>query len=250
MRRTAGQRSYGAWNASRRSLGENPCRQHWTEVEDDTSFRLTVLIFGPRIGSSMQNRREAGAMRRRIHRKKGLASRLADLPGGRLGIFLARNRPVLKSLAVFVGIILAFILALPVYRGFINGPFSVAVANSTGFLLRVFGVGARATGTSVISPMFSVEVIPACSGIFAYILFLAAVLAYPCKLKAKAMGIALGFATIFILNLVRMVSLFYIGTYLPQFFEVAHLLFWQSLMIACTALLWFFWAQWLAHVRQ
>ena len=142
-------------------------------------------------------------MKRRIHRKKGLASRLADLPGGRLGIFLARNRPVLKSLAVFVGIILAFILALPVYRGFVNGPFSVAVANSTGFLLRVFGVGARATGTSVISPMFSVEVIPACSGIFAYILFLAAVLAYPCKLKAKATGIALGFPTILLAAVLR-----------------------------------------------
>jgi exosortase H (IPTLxxWG-CTERM-specific) len=182
-------------------------------------------------------------VKRRTHRKKGPARWLANLQSGRLGAFLARNRPVIKSLAVFVGIILAFVFALPVYRGFINGPFPVAVANSTGFLLRVLGVDARTSGTSIISSIFSVEVIPACTGMFAYVFFFAAVVAYPCRLRDKLIGTSLGFPAIFIINLVRMVSLFYIGAYLPQFFEAAHLLFWQSLMIASAVLIWLFWAR-------
>jgi len=164
--------------------------------------------------------------------------------------FIVKNKLIIRSLAIFVGIILAFILALPVYRGFLYGPLLVGTAQITGFILRVFGTAAHVSGTTIIAPLFSVEVIAACSGIFAYVLFVAAVLAYPCKLKEKATGIVLGVPTIFVVNLVRMVSLFYIGAYLPQFFEAAHLLFWQALMIATAVLIWLFWAQRLTHVRQ
>jgi len=164
--------------------------------------------------------------------------------------FITKNKLVIRSLAIFVGIILAFILTLPVYRGFLYGPLLVAIARVTGFILRVFGMEAHASGTTIVAPVFSVKVIAACSGIFAYVLFVAAVLAYPCKLKEKTIGIGLGVPTIFAVNLVRMVSLFYIGAYLPQFFEAAHLLFWQALMIAIAVLIWLFWAQRLTHVRQ
>jgi len=164
--------------------------------------------------------------------------------------FIIKKRIIIRSLAIFVGTILVFIPALPVYRGFLCGSLLVAIARATGFILRVFGTAAHVSGTTIISPVFSVEVIVSCSGIFAYILFVAAVLAYPCKLKEKAIGIGLGVPIIFAVNLARIVSLFYIGAYLPQFFEPAHLLFWQALMIVTVVLVWLFWAQRFTHVRQ
>lgn len=163
---------------------------------------------------------------------------------------IIENRLIIRSLAIFLAVILAFILALPAYRGFLYGPLLVAIARITAFILKVFGMEAHVSGTTIIAPLFSVEVIAACSGIFAYVLFVAAVFAYPCKLKAKLIGIVLGLPAIFFVNLVRMVSLFYIGAYLPQFFEPAHLLFWQALMIVTVVLVWLFWAQRFTHVRQ
>ena len=130
------------------------------------------------------------------------------------------------------------------------GPLLVAIARVTGFILRVFGMEAHVSGTTIIAPLFSVEAIAACSGIFAYVLFVAAVFAYPCKLKEKAIGVGVGVPTIFVVNLVRMVSLFYIGAYLPQFFEPAHLLLWQALMIVTAVLIWLFWAQKMVHAHR
>ncbi|MCZ7625613.1 MAG: hypothetical protein M5R38_07025 [Candidatus Methylomirabilis sp.] len=43
------------------------------------------------------------------------------------------------------------------------------------------------------------------------------------------------------MNLIRVVSLMYIGRYFPSFFETAHLLIWQSVIIFCALLIWLYW---------
>ena len=164
--------------------------------------------------------------------------------------FSLKHRIIFRSLAIFAGTIITFIFALPIYSDFIHGALLTTTARLTSVILRLCGTDAHVSGTTIMSPSFSVNVIAACSGIFAYVIFVAAVLAYPCKLKEKITGIGLGIPAIFAVNLIRMVSLFYIGTYLPQFFEVLHLLFWQALMIAVVVLFWLFWAQKLVHVRK
>jgi hypothetical protein len=47
---------------------------------------------------------------------------------------------------------------------------------------------------------------------------------------------------IFIINEVRLISLFYIGIYAPAIFDTTHLLVWQSLMILFALGLWLLWA--------
>ncbi|MCK4392911.1 exosortase H [Candidatus Bipolaricaulota bacterium] len=163
--------------------------------------------------------------------------------------FIVRNQIIIKSWAIFVGAILGFILTLPIYYGFFSRLLPPLIAKSTGFIVSIFGTEAQVSGTLIISPLFSVKVIPACSGIFPTILFISAVLAYPCKLKEKFIGILLGIPAIFLVNLIRMVSLFYVGAYLPQIFEATHLLFWQSLMIIAAVFLWLLWAQRFTHAH-
>jgi exosortase H (IPTLxxWG-CTERM-specific) len=162
---------------------------------------------------------------------------------------VARNRPAIQSVAIFVASLLACFLALPVYIGFLEGPASIAIARATGFVLRVFGTKVQVAGAVVSSSAFSMEVIAACTGVYATIIYLAAVLAFPCRLSRKVLGVAFGVPTILAVNMVRMVSLFYIGMALPQHFEVAHLFFWQALMIIAAVLTWLFWAQRMAHAR-
>lgn len=186
-------------------------------------------------------------MKRTSRKKDSLWERWIE---SRFGLFLKRNAAVVRSLGIFIGVILLFVVCLPLYRGFVNGPLPVAVAQSTGFVLRVFGVDAQVSGTAVASSIFSVDVIPACTGLFAYVFLFAAVCAYPCRWVQKAIGVGLAFPAIYAINLIRMVSLFYIGAYLPRLFDAAHLLFWQSLMIASAVLIWLVWARRVSHVRR
>lgn len=94
---------------------------------------------------------------------------------------------------------------------------------------------------------FSAEIVPACTGLFTMSIFLAAVFAYPCKLKHKLLGVALGVLGILALNWIRIVTLLLIGAYHPQAFEFTHLMVWRSLVVFAAALLWLFWVQRFAH---
>lgn len=163
--------------------------------------------------------------------------------------FLVRNKATIRAWAIFVGAILGFILTSPIHHSFFGRFLPPLIAKSTGFVLSIFGTKVQVSGTVIFSSLFSVEVIPACSGVFPTIIFISAVLAYPCKLKEKFIGILLGIPAIFLVNLIRMVSLFYVGAYLPQIFEATHLLFWQSLMIIAAVLLWLLWAQRFTHAH-
>jgi len=119
----------------------------------------------------------------------------------------------------------------------------------TGFVLGLLGNSVRVSGTMISSSRYSIEVVTACTGLFVTTIFLSAVIAYPCRMRAKLIGVAIGIPGIFLLNVIRLVTLFYIGLYLPRFAERAHLLVWQSLMILLSLVLWLFWVERFANVR-
>ena len=125
--------------------------------------------------------------------------------------------------------------------------FQGGIAAIVSGILNMLGNHTTVAGATVRSARFSISVITACTGLSLTAAFFAAVIAYPSRLAAKLAGIATGAAAIFALNIVRLVSLFYIGVYLPQFLEPAHLLVWQSLLIVFVLVLWLFWAGKVAH---
>ena len=114
-------------------------------------------------------------------------------------------------------------------------------------ILNHLGQKTEVIGTTVASARFSIAVVAACTGLFLTAVFLAAVAAYPARWLAKLLGAGLGLAGIFTLNVVRLVSLFYIGVYFPRYVDQAHLLIWQSLLIVFSLFLWLFWAGKVAH---
>jgi exosortase/archaeosortase family protein len=54
-------------------------------------------------------------------------------------------------------------------------------------------------------------------------IFTAAVLAFPSRIKEKAWGLLGGLAGIFVINQIRRVSLFYIGSYVPSIFDTTRM---------------------------
>ena len=116
-------------------------------------------------------------------------------------------------------------------------------AASAAFPLQLLGTDVNVSGTIVASDQFAYNIVAECTLIGPLLLYLAAVLAYPASLASKASGVALGLLAIGGLNLVRLVSLFYVGTYAPQHLDVAHLVVWQGVMVLSVVVLWLYWVQ-------
>lgn len=124
------------------------------------------------------------------------------------------------------------------------------LARVTSGVLHVFGHRTVVAGSTVSSDLFGITVVTACTGLFTTGLFLIAVVAYPSGWRSKLIGVGLGVAGIFLLNVVRLVSLYYIGVHLPGFLDPAHQLIWQSVLIVFAVALWLLWAGRWAHAPR
>lgn len=117
-------------------------------------------------------------------------------------------------------------------------------ARASAAVLNLLGEGASVHGTSVSSPRYSVDIRHGCDAIEPSALFIAAVLAFPSTLRSKLPGLVAGTVVLALINLVRIVSLFYTGIYFPRAFEVVHVDVWQPIFILLALTLWVIWALW------
>ncbi len=177
------------------------------------------------------------------HRK---AKRQAPSILVRLGAYLRHNWVIVRSVLIFAGCLLAFILIyskLLADSGVMEAFFNFT-ALSTGSIVNLFGGSVQVDHALISSPDFSMSIVANCTALIPIIIFVSAVLAFPSTIKQKAMGILLGIVAIYALNLVRTVSLYFIGSHFSEsLFNMAHLLIWQSLMIILAVVLWLFWVE-------
>lgn len=88
---------------------------------------------------------------------------------------------------------------------------------------------------------FAVEMRDGCNAVNVMILLWSAVLAFPAAWRLKALGLVAGSLIIQALNLVRFISLFYLGQYSMSWFELAHGYLWESLLILDTMVIFWLW---------
>jgi len=108
-------------------------------------------------------------------------------------------------------------------------------------LLRLLGQDATVLGRSIDSPRASMSIERGCDAIHPSALFLAAILAFPASLRKKVVGAVAGVALLLAINLLRIISLFYIRVHFPAAFEIMHVEVWQALFIFLALLCWIVW---------
>ena len=64
------------------------------------------------------------------------------------------------------------------------------------------------------------------------------------------LGAVLGLVVLTVVNLFRIMSLFWIGMAYPEYLNVAHLLVWQTAIILLAIVLWLFWVERFAGARH
>ncbi len=150
---------------------------------------------------------------------------------------------------LFAGLLIGlFLLCLlpPVERAFVD-PFTAGLASICTALVSIFDADVLTYGKIIQSTSngFSISIERGCNGIEAMIVLTAAILAFPAPWRHRLVGLLLGFVAIQGLNLVRIISLFYLGQWNMTAFEWFHLYIWQALIILDALVVWLIWLKYL-----
>ena len=131
----------------------------------------------------------------------------------------------------------------PPVQGAVVLPWTEALVRISAALVTLFDSHVAAIGKVLQSTSngFSVSIEAGCNGIEAAIILIAAMLAFPAPAKHRVIGILAGLFAVQALNVVRVVSLFYIGQWNLKFFEWAHLYLWQALIMLDVLIVWLVW---------
>jgi len=131
-------------------------------------------------------------------------------------------------------------------------PFTAAIAHVCAWLVGTFDSHALAVGKELHSTTngFAISIERGCNGIEAVIILVSAMLAYPAPWRCKLVGIGAGFVAIQGLNLVRIISLFYLGQWNRTWFDWFHLYLWQALIVLDALVAFLVWLRWLPQAPR
>ncbi|MFC1695858.1 exosortase H [Pseudomonadota bacterium] len=130
-------------------------------------------------------------------------------------------------------------------------PFTSFIADISVWIIQLFDDNVMSISNVIRDKTtgFGVRIERGCNGVEAVIILFAAIFAFPAPIKHKLIGFAIGFFMIQGLNLVRIVSLFYMGQWNQVAFEWFHLYLWQALIILDALVVWLIWLRTLPQAR-
>ncbi|MBK5963778.1 exosortase H [Thiocystis minor] len=131
-------------------------------------------------------------------------------------------------------------------------PWTAAITDLSAWLMQTVDDQVQAQGKLIWDQAsgFAVSVEAGCNGVEAAIILVAAMVAFPAPWRHKLTGILVGVATVQALNVLRIISLFYLGQWNKAVFEWAHLYVWQALIMLDVLLVFLFWLRWLSRQEQ
>ena len=137
------------------------------------------------------------------------------------------------------------LLTLPEVREHTVDPFNIGIAHTAGALIGSFGGDVSASRNLVMIPGFAVRILEPCNAVEATLVLCAAMLAFPTAWRYRLKGALLGVLTIHSLNMIRVISLVYLGAYDRSLFDWAHQYMWEVLIILDILIVFLLWVWWM-----
>lgn len=131
-------------------------------------------------------------------------------------------------------------------------PFTTGLAKFSAFLISPFDENVIAYGKILQfqDTGFAVSIEAGCNGVEATIVLIAAVLAFPGTWKQRAAAIVLGFSAVQVMNVARIISLFYLGDWDLDIFGWVHLYLWPALIMLDVLVVFIFYLRYLANNEE
>ncbi len=151
-------------------------------------------------------------------------------------------RPEVRFVVIFIFLITAFYILYYYtldYFYFLR----TATANLLAVSLSLMGIKAVVQAEDVLIGGFDLKIVEECTALFASLIYISCVLAYPSNVKSKLIGIGFGIPVIQVINLARLIVLSLTGLYYPGIFEFVHTYIWQSIFIVFVIAVWLFWLE-------
>jgi exosortase H (IPTLxxWG-CTERM-specific) len=126
-------------------------------------------------------------------------------------------------------------------------PFTGFLATFSSAIMQIFDndVGSTKDVIHSLSTGQAVRIAAGCNGVEAVIVLFAAIFAFPSKFRHKILGFVLGFFGIQVLNVIRIISLYYLLQWDQKWFDWFHLYLWQALIILDALIVWLIWLRYL-----
>lgn len=162
---------------------------------------------------------------------------------------LLPKNPAVRFLLLFgIGMVLFYLFYNSAFfADYLKTPIVTAQAGITSFLLNILGAGTTAVGTVISggSAVSAIDIKGGCDGLEATALLLCAVSVFPIDFKYKIPGLIFGLITLVILNLFRLVGLFFAKTHASQtVFDLLHEQGGFVIFTAVSILIWMIWVNW------
>lgn len=158
---------------------------------------------------------------------------------------MGAQAPMARFFILFAVVLVALLAAelTPPVQSALVLPWTEALARLSAALITIADPHVAVLGRTLQSTTngFAVSIEAGCNGIEAAIVLVAAMLAFPAPWTSRAVGILAGLAAVQVLNLLRVVSLFYLGQWSLPAFEWAHLYLWQALIMLDVLVVWLVW---------
>jgi exosortase H (IPTLxxWG-CTERM-specific) len=153
--------------------------------------------------------------------------------------------PRWKFLLRFAALLVIFEVPLlldPVDR-YVVRPLSALIATAAGGVLGMLHEHVVLKGTIIAAPCFSVDIQNGCNGLETTLFLVAAVLAFPATWRQRLIATVIGTILIQLINLIRVVTLYWIGCHRPQWFASFHLAIWQTIVFATAVIFFAAWSR-------
>jgi exosortase/archaeosortase family protein len=150
---------------------------------------------------------------------------------------------VFVSLAGVLSLVYAFPYASGGWVDRALTSYLAAYARAAGALVSVFDRDVSVSGQLILG-RYPLQVVKDCDAIETKILFASAVIAFPAPWKKRLVGVAAGVLLLFVANLTRIATLYFVGVHAPKQFELVHREIWPLLLVAIALLGFFLWSSW------
>ena len=161
----------------------------------------------------------------------------------------------MKKYALIYFLILGGLFGLettPWAQSFTVGTWTQFLADFSGGLMQAFDGKVVVQGSDIRNSQtgYAVSIKSGCNGVEAAMILAAAILAYPAPWLKKLLGMVVGVLAIQVLNIVRIISLYYLGAWSQKALDIAHLYVWPGLIILDALVIFLLWIHWLGRGRK
>lgn len=131
-------------------------------------------------------------------------------------------------------------------------PFTTHIADVSAALIKPFDASVSSHGKVIADKTsgFAVSIEAGCNGVEAGIVLTAAILAFPASWKSRVVGLLVGFLSIQALNILRIISLFYLGQWTEAVFMWTHLYLWPVLIMLDVLVVFLLYVRYVVHPKK